>query len=157
MNLFILDECPIKAAAYNADRHVIKIILEAAQILSSVYRLQGYDAPYKLTHKNHPVTIWSRTSRGNFDWTVSHGLALCAEYTQRYGKVHKSQASIEWARDHSAKLVFDQQDLTPFAQAMPDEYKNKCAVTAYRNYYLGAKTHLFSWKNGTPAWVQNAL
>jgi hypothetical protein len=31
--------------------------------------------------------------------------------------------------------------------AMPDEYKTDSVVESYRNYYIGAKISLASWKN----------
>jgi hypothetical protein len=36
---------------------------------------------------------------------------------------------------------------------MPDEYKNKCSVTAYRSYYNGEKAYFAKWsKRETPSW-----
>lgn len=155
MNLFVLDSCPVKAAKQYCDRHCIKICLENSQLLCSVYQLQGIEAPYRLTHKNHPVSIWVRESRENFNWAVTHGLALCAEYTERYGKTHKCQSVIEWCRDNADKLTFDVSGPTPFAQAMPEEYKDPDSVKAYRRYYIFAKKHLHQWKQNRPNWIDN--
>ena len=150
MNIFVLDEDPHVAASMACDKHVVKMILETAQMLCAAAIAKGYEMPYGATHKHHPCTLWAGLSRGNWDWLVEHGIALCAEYTLRYGKVHKSQQIIEHARD--MKISFCNQQLTPFAQAMPPQYKNECAVTAYRAYYMGEKARFATWKTQTPDW-----
>ena len=150
MNIFVLDEDPHVAASMACDKHVVKMILETAQMLCAAAIAKGYEMPYGATHKHHPCTLWAGLSRGNWDWLVEHGMALCAEYTLRYGKVHKSQQIIEHARD--MKISFCNQQLTPFAQAMPPQYKNECAVTAYRAYYMGEKARFATWKTQTPDW-----
>ena len=150
MNIFVLEDDPIKSAQSQCDKHVVKMILETAQMLCTVAHRQGFDAPYRATHKNHPCTIWTRQSKQNWDWLVKHGLALCEEYTERYGKVHKSQQHIEWCQSLSIRLP--DTGLTPFAQAMPPQYKNKCPVTAYRAYYKGEKSGFATWKRNKPRW-----
>ena len=71
MNIFVLDEDVEKCAEYHCDKHVIKMILESAQMMSAVVRLNGHDTGYKLTHKNHPCTIWARKSLSNYIWLKS--------------------------------------------------------------------------------------
>jgi len=90
MQIFYTDSCPIVSAANLDDRRCIKMILESAQLLSSALILNGQEAPYKLTHKNHPCAVWARSSRENYIWLLRHFSALCNEYTFRYGKTHKS-------------------------------------------------------------------
>lgn len=68
MNIFVLDSDPEIAAKYHTDKHVIKMILESAQMMSTVVRYVGLDAGYKSTHLNHPCTIWARTSLSNWLW-----------------------------------------------------------------------------------------
>ena len=149
MNIFVLDRCPIKAAQYQCDRHVIKMVLETAQLLCSAFD----QAPYKKTHFNHPCAIWTRQSRPNYDWLIHHGFALGDEYRHRYNKVHKSVEVIEWCRSHANEIVFPQVDMTPFALAMPEHYKNEDPVVAYRNYYINDKAKIAKWKhNNMPAW-----
>ena len=75
---------------------------------------------------------------------------MSEEYTRRYGRVHKSQAVIEWCA--RLPIKFSDKEQTPFAQAMPQQYKNPCAVTAYRAYYHGEKAAFATWKSDTPAW-----
>lgn len=154
MNIFILDNNPKRAAQFHVDRHIVKMPLETAQLLCSVHHMSGTInmIPYKLTHKNHPCSVWARQSLSNYKWLCELGLELCYEYTHRYGKVHKCQAVIKWCEENLPNIADN--GLTPFAQAMPDKFKNRDHVAAYRGYYLGEKNHLFSWKNRElPSWV----
>lgn len=147
MNIFILDRDPVLAAQMVIDKHLVKMPLETAQLLCTVSVLLGGTAPYKPTHKNHPSTLWTKESLGNWNWVYTHGLGLCKEYTRRYGKVHKCQEIIELMGTSGAKP--EGEKLTEFRQVMPDKYKCDDAVEAYRAYYLGEKVHMASWK--TPA------
>lgn len=142
MNIFVLDLDPKIAATQLIDKHVVKMVLETAQLLSSVCNLIAGEkvAQYKTTHKNHPCTVWARTSQQNFDWLVQHGLAIAAEYTKRYKKVHKSQAVIEWCRDNAPQLP--DIGLTKFAMAMPEQYRTDDPVESYRRYYQAEKLPL---------------
>lgn len=126
--------------------------LETAQLLCSPF-LPHHFPPYKRTHLNHPCAIWVRESRSNFRWLCQHGSALAREYTYRYGKMHKSQAVIEWCRDHESCLLFTKTDQTPVTQAMPDQYKTLDPVEAYRAYYRGSKIKFARWtKREKPSW-----
>ena len=142
MNIFALNLDPQKAAELLIDKHVVKMTLETAQLLSAVCNLSAgvQVAPYKTTHKNHPCTLWVLASKQNFNWLVGHGLAIACEYTKRYKKIHKSQAVIEWCRDNAPDLP--DIGLTPFALAMPEEYRCNDACTAYRAYYIAEKLQL---------------
>ena len=150
MNIFILHKNPKKAAQMQCDKHVVKMILETAQMLCTIAHNKGIDAPYRATHKRHPCTLWAGMSKQNWNWLITHGLALCSEYTSRYGKIHKSQQHIEWCK--SLDIDLPNTGLTPFAQAMPAQYKNSCAVTAYRAYYHGEKATIATWKKNKPKW-----
>lgn len=150
MNIFILDDSPAIAARMLCDKHVVKMILESAQLLCTVY---GVGAPYKPTHKNHPCTKWVRESQQNYDWLCAHAHEMCAEYERRYKKIHKSKAVISFC---SVLSTLPNVGLTQFAQAMPDQYKNNSAVTAYRNYYIGEKSKFAVWKHcAQPNWWVN--
>jgi hypothetical protein len=147
MNIFVLDNDPFKAAEYQCDKHVVKMVLETAQLLCSAHET----APYKRTHYKHPCAIWTRSSLSNYMWLCEHGLGLAREYTFRYNKVHKSTEVIEWARLNMPNIL--NLGLLPFAQAMPDKYKHEDAVVAYRNYYIHEKARLATWKHSAcPAW-----
>jgi hypothetical protein len=156
MNIFVLSEKPKEAAKYHVDRHIVKMPLETAQLLCTAHHLSDscFEAPYTPTHKNHPCSKWTRTSQSNYLWLCNLGLELCYEYSHRYGKVHKCQAVIFQCFQNIPDIP--SLGLTPFVQAMPDEFKNPDPVKAYRDYYMGAKKHLFSWKNReAPLWIEN--
>jgi hypothetical protein len=153
MNIFFLDTAPEKIAEYHCDKHVVKMILETAQLLCGAHRVSGSDAPYKLSHKNHPCAVWSRQSAENYQYLCQIGIALCTEYTHRYGKQHKSGDVILWCSANIPDIPFNV-GLTPPPLAMPDEYKVAgCPVSSYRNYYKGAKVQFAKWtKRETPEW-----
>jgi hypothetical protein len=149
MNIFALDLDPKIAARYHCDKHVVKMILETSQILCTVLHQRGIDAPYKPTHRNHPCTIWAGECRENFSWLLSLGINLAREYTNRFRKRHASEAVLDFAMLHTHSLPDG--TLTPFAQAMPDEFKHSDPITAYRNYYRVAKADLLTYKySSTP-------
>lgn len=157
MNIFILDENPMKCAQYHCDKHVVKMILETAQLLCGSHWVSNSSAPYKLSHKNHPCSIWTRECIENYVWLCDLGIKLCEEYTYRYNKTHKSQQIIEWCMINLPNLE-ENGNITPFALAMPDEFKVKCPVESYRNYYKGAKSSLASWKRrNKPEWFEEIL
>lgn len=150
MNIFVLHKEPEKAAHMACDQHVVKMILETAQMMCTVVASYGHNTPYRPTHAKHPCTIWAGRSRANWDWLVEYGMELCEEYTKRYGKTHKSQSVIE--RCAMTHIDLPNIPRTPFAQAMPEQYRNECAVTAYRAYYHGEKAAFATWKTQTPDW-----
>jgi hypothetical protein len=156
MNIFVLDLNQELCAQYHVDRHVVKMILETAQLLCTSLRFYGADYGYKMTHINHPCSIWARESRENFNWLKKLGMELCKEYTFRFGKIHKSQEVIEKAfceNIFSKKIIAE--GLTEFAQAMPENYKGNEPVIAYRNYYKNEKKHLFKYtKRDAPKWLE---
>ena len=149
MNIFYLDHDVTKCAKYHVDRHVVKMIVESTQILCSAYYFTGENnaSPYKLTHGNHPCCIWARTSLSNWLWLKDLALALCTEYTYRYGKKHKCQAII-----HSLKTpALSDYGFTKIACVMDEQYIiSDDAVENYRNYYRHGKRHLWNWKGRNP-------
>ena len=166
MNLFILSLIPTEAAEAYMDKHVSKIILEAVQMLCTTMRVLVPDTPikdalYKQAHLNHPVSIWVRTSRDNFIWTLDIVEALHEEWRFRYGhpetKQHRSYAVAQLLRHHVPRdelFPCPRAGLTPFALAMPDEYKarNGNAVESYRAYYMSPeKRRIATWKKNRPA------
>ncbi len=177
MNIFVLDSKPRLAAEYHCDKHVIKMILESAQLLSTAHRvldgtecirispggrkLKDYklddlvkdELLYKATHVNHPCAIWAREAVGNYIWLHDLFYCLCKEYTLRYNKIHLTESKLlDLLCEYPQKISGG--PITPFVQAMPDEYKvSDDAVTAYRNYYLNDKADIAVWKySQTPFW-----
>jgi hypothetical protein len=154
MNIFALDNNPRKCAEYHVDKHVVKMILETAQLLCGSHWVTGTEAPYKLSHKNHPSAIWTRECIENYDWLCELGLELCAEYTHRYDKTHKSEAIIHWCVENKPNVP-SKDNKTPFAMAMPDECKIGPPVASYRQYYMVEKRSFATWKNReTPNWFK---
>jgi hypothetical protein len=202
MNLFILSLDPAKTAEYMMDKHIAKIILEAVQMLCTTQRLlagagagAGECDPcvYKIAHKNHPVTIWCRAAQANFIWTLDLIDAMHAEWKYRYGhpahKQHKSYIVAQYLRQNIPPAsAFEQVRvpgiMTPFALAMPDEFKVRVrssssissdtppatgtshghdiydAVASYRSYYLSEpKRRIAKWGKlrGMPLWYARGL
>ena len=140
MNIFYLDKCPNKAAKYQYNKHVVKMILESAQMLCAAHHILGNpdDVPYKLAHKNHPSTIWVRENSLHYDWLYEHFVALSREYYKRYNKTHLSYTKCyEPLMNHPENIPHEPFEQPP--QCMPDEYKDKCSIKAYWNYYIGEK------------------
>ena len=122
------------------DRHVVKIILESAQLLSTAHReLDGNEwadshSLYKTTHKNHPSAVWARSGKPHYDWLYDHFVALCNEYSYRYGKIHLSDEKFRRVLDYAPPSILHTEFTEP-PQCMPDEYKHDDTVTAYQDYY----------------------
>ena len=158
MNRFVLDENPQKAAMYHNDKHVVKMCLEEAQMLSTAHHMSFSGITedfasriYKATHVNHPCSIWVRQSEQNYLWALSLFESLCAEYTYRYGKVHKSFSLyplLSQIPSHMPSI-----GLTPFPQAMPEYCKRQSSVEAYQAYYVLEKADIAKWtKREKPEW-----
>lgn len=153
MNIFILDRDPVVAAQLQCNKHIVKMLLESAQMMATIARKQGVESRYKSTHPDHPCTVWAGKSRGNYEWLSLHALALCEEYTYRYGKIHKSQEVIEGLLKVATKLPSGSSE---FVQCMPDEHKASCAVKAYQKYY-NTKTFAKWSKRDVPSWYSQII
>ena len=147
MNLFILSLIQREIAEYMMDKHVSKILLEAVQMLCSAKRILDPEDEetnaclYKMAHKNHPVTIWVRTSLANYMWTLDLVEELHKEWRYRYDhpdtKFHKSYLVAQILRANlPSPEKFEAEGLTQFALAMPDKYKTDDPIQSYRNYYM---------------------
>ena len=177
MNIFYIHENPVQAAQWMVDKHVVKMILESAQLLSTAHRiLDGeettklsdtgrkqkrfklYDARenvlYSATHINHPSAIWCRSSIENYNWLVDHFYALMQEYTYRYEKEHKCYGELSYMLCSPPKNMTEY-DMTPMPSCMDDKYIiSDDPIINYRNYYKSGKTHLHKWKKReAPEWI----
>jgi len=153
MNLFILSLIHYEIALYMMDKHVSKILIEAVQMLCTALHVLEpgqHTGIYKMTHKNHPVTVWCRESKENFEWTLQLIECLHEEWRFRYNhtKIHKSYIMAMYLKEHIPS-EFPSKGLTPFALAMPDEYKRDDPVESYRLYYKSKKA-IASWKQRSP-------
>ena len=164
MNIFILSLCVKTCAEYMIDKHISKIILECAQMLCTTKHIldpENIDSEkiYKIVHKNHPCTIWVRNSYENYMWTISLVEAMHNEWKYRYNhpenKLHKSYLVVQYLKENPPPInSFPNKGITPFAQAMPIEFKRATAVEAYRLYYQSEpKRKLATWKKrDKPYW-----
>ena len=157
MNLFYLHTDPTIAAQMMCDKHVVKMILETAQMLSTAHReLDGDenvpDTLYKRTHKNHPSSKWVRASAANYAWAYDHFTALCDEYTHRYGKTHLTDKKLRGALSAPPRGIQHGFWFSEPPQCMPDEYKQDDTVEAYRAYYQSPDKQRFAaWTKTRPA------
>jgi hypothetical protein len=144
MNIFVLDLDPVKAARAMDCVRVPKMVVESAQMMASALRRHGATdeqmpltksgTPYKGGYHHHPCTVWAGDSQENWMWLAHHAMQLCEEYYKRFNKMHACTDPIY----HMIGLqkIIPNTELTPFAQAMPDEYKDDDPVVAYRTYYM---------------------
>lgn len=157
MNIFYIDNDPQISAICMVDSHVVKMILETAQMLSTAHRIvDNNNSPYmyKATHINHPSTKWARETEGNYIWLVSHFKYLGDEYQYRYGKIHKSISVLYDILIDSPKNI-PKLPMTKMPCAIPKEYIiSDDPVENYRNYYIHGKSHLHKWtKRNPPEWL----
>jgi len=177
MNIFYLDESPKICAQQHVDKHVVKMIIEYAQLMSTAHRMLDGDeyidassgrrikrwkhpsdnmeqVLYKASHINHPSAVWARETVANYVWLYDLWLELCAEYTHRYGKVHMTQQKLEDILSKPPSNI-KAGEKTTMPQAMPDDAKMKNSIEAYRNYYNIYKSYMASWKKrNTPFWYK---
>ena len=164
MNIFVTNQCPIQSARNLPDKHIVKMPLETCQMLSIIYsdwyygigQLHKLDCtPYRTAHgafRKHPCTQWAAESYWNLSWLISHGMALCDEYTARFHKHHACQPAIaeaitifEAAFDFNVDIYKDSLPMT-FTRAMPESLKFDTTIdtiTAYKRY-LNTKPWLAS-------------
>jgi len=185
MNIFILDENPVLAAQLQCDKHVVKMIVESAQMLSTAHRmLDGvktkrpsksgktmvtyYEHPnsnlehtlYKAVHFGHPCTVWTMESITNYHWHYRHFIALCKEYEYRYGKEHATYGLLkDVLKEQPANIPIN--TLTPFKLAMgaaPDCINENDPVGSYRAFYQTKQDRFkMVWsKREVPEWFEAA-
>ena len=172
MNIFVTDESPVKSAQVLPDKHIVKMPLECCQMLSIVASDKwghGYGTlpktdgtPYatdKGAFRNHPCTIWTNETIANARWLIRHGLALCEEYSNRYGKIHSCLHTLSHANKIFPLDATHQSKLTPFVRAMPEEFKfdtNISTIEAYK-MYIASKPwvcdNYLRLPNRKPEWV----
>lgn len=179
MNIFYLSHNANECAEFHADKHVVKMCIEYAQLLSTAHRvvdgqlwygvnakgrkLQRYFHPdsimnstlYKACHVNHPSAVWVRMSNENYNWLYELWMALCNEYTHRYGKIHASQEKLEYylllppMKIPQGKFT----EPTPAMKAYPECIVENDSLTSYRNFYWEDKRKFAKWtKRDKPDW-----
>ena len=174
MNIFFLSECPREAATMMCDKHVVKMILETCQLLSTAHNvLDGEGSgPYKTTHVNHPCAVCARETMANYRWLHDHLLALLDEYNYRYGRYHACNP-ISVLLDECPDNITLTTTLTLPPLCMPDGCKvgrnnlqaqaltiaeaiSSEVVLSYRNYYARDKAHLLKYtRRLAPLWIED--
>ena len=149
MNIFFVDQDPVKAAQALVDQHANKQVVESCQMLANCYSLEelaSNDCPKtkkgndrKYSYFNHPCSIWTRKTINNFNWLLNHSIALEEERMYRGFNPHFSISFIEWCVNNPPDLT--NAELTPPAQAFGewDYLRGDDPVEAYRRYYNIAK------------------
>ena len=150
MNIFYLDRDPYKAAEIQYNKHVVKMILESAQMLCTAHHHydNGHNVPYKKAHYNHPSSIWCRETSAQYYWLFEHMLALGNEYTKRYNKRHLSiEKCFDVLKNCPVGMPLGNKFEQP-PQCMPDEFKRSNAIHGYWTYYIIEKAKIIN-KNET--------
>jgi len=156
MNIFVLDYNPVTAAKLHNNKHVVKMILESAQMLCTIHDKLGDTTPYRPTHSNHPCTLWAGESKQNYQWLTTLASSLNDEFMYRFGhdEPHKSWEAIDGLPDIGDRLP--DIGLTPFALAMPDYCKVGDTVESYRNYYIAEKLNIAQYTlRKVPEWLED--
>lgn len=181
MNIFFLSECPVKAAKMQCSKHIVKMALESAQMLSSTHRIldgvktsrlsksgnstvKHWTHPtwdhvlYKASHVGHPCTQWTMATKKNYEWHFLHWKAISNEYSHRYGKIHASWSKLKDVLSLAPENIADGKMTSP-ALAMPEEFKMECPVESYRNYYFSKSENFkMEWHNSeTPKWFKERM
>lgn len=175
MNIFYLDSNPATCAEYHCDKHVVKMIVEYAQLLSTAHRVidgnhcrgisktgrkqSTFVLPddreftlYRATHINHPSAVWVRESVDHYNWLYSLWINLMQEYTTRYSKQHATSRLINDLKNAPTNLAAS--GFVDPPPCMPDYCKvTGDSVQSYRNYYNNEKAHFTKWKLNKPLWV----
>jgi hypothetical protein len=159
MNIFYLDSDPVKSAELHCDKHVVKMIIEYAQLMSTAHRvLDGemyVDKTANNRHINHPSNIWIRSSDSHYQFVYDMFVALCNEYTHRYGRTHLTEEKLKDILQHLPNTIASTDFVEP-PQAMPDDVKTSNTVDAYQNYYRVYKKNFAKWTDRmTPAFMEN--
>lgn len=182
MNIFVLDRDPVKAAQLQCDKHVNKMLLESAQMLSTAHRVldgvetrvpsksgkttvkywrlpdEREDVLYKAVHVNHPCTQWTMRSSDNYNWHYVHYVALAREFKYRFDKDHRSYVELNWSLSRLPNNIRVGL-MTPFAFAMgsnPECINEEDPVASYRAFYQTKQDRFtMKWtKRDVPEWFQ---
>ena len=159
MNIFVLDNDPVVAASYMDCQRVPKMVVESVQMMAcaiirhgatpDMMPLTSKGTPHRGGYHHHPCSRWAGDNRANYLWLTKHALALCNEYKKRFGKQHACYKAI--VQLGLMRNMIPDGSMTPFALAMPDEFKSDDAVESYRDYYQ-SKDNVHYRHSEQPAW-----
>lgn len=185
MNIFYLHNDPETCAQMHNDKHVVKMILEYAQLLSTAHRvIDGVEEQalsksgrkqkvwrlddhrenviYKASHINHPSAKWARHGEQNYRWLFTMWTHLLNEYTYRYGKHHTAERLLTYLARPPKNINMEERYTSPW-RAMPEQYKvarstPNYTIESYRAYYLGEKVKMSRWTNrAMPEWFADGI
>jgi hypothetical protein len=158
MNVFVCDKDPVKSAKYLADIHVVKMVLESAQLLSTVCAEKNiyFNGIYKSTHKSHPCVLAMKNDPNYLSWVSQHGLALADEYSNRFHKTHKSlsiikNASLSLIKEGLMPAITNIYSINEFPRAVFDEFKILPVTEAYQKHLNKKYSEL--WKPNRAKWT----
>jgi hypothetical protein len=164
VNLFYLDSDPKKCAQYYCDRHVNKIMVEIAQMLSQAHYDFGNEIPpYKKSKLIKPqilIYTWITESRGNYIFAGKLALELLEEYKYRYNKeTHACIYPLAWLTSHIPLRLPDKGQtkfkLTNNVFAYEDYFSE---IEASRFVYVDYKCKKDRWtKRPKPEWYDRYL
>lgn len=186
MNIFVLDKKPSKAAQYHCNKHVVKMILETSQLLNTACWIcllhkrdkkisdfkkqkdiqdwlfenvtEGLRPPWRMTHINHPCSVWTRASMDNYWWLGELGINLLVEYHKRYKKRHSTIKVFDWLFMYPPDLP--NVGPTPHPICVPEIYKaGEDVIKSYRNFYVGDKSRFAKWEPRAeiPEWYNEGI
>ena len=170
MNIFFLDRTPTTCAQYHNDKHVVKMVIEYAQLLSTAHRVldgqQYWDKTkngrrikrykmfnkfldtelYLAAHVRHPSAIWTRQSIHHYNWLHDLWFALCKEYEYRYNREHLTYTKLNKILLKAPKgMPRDEWSDPP--PAMPDDCKiDGDSLASYHKYYREHKSGFNNFK-----------
>ena len=167
MNIFYLHLDPVESAKLHCDKHVVKMIIEYAQMLSTAHRMldgkEYIDASsgrrikrwkhpnsnmdgvlYKASHINHPSAQWVRQNAIQYQYMYDMFTALCDEYTFRYGKTHMTDTKLRvLLNELPSNIILGTWNPPP--QCMPEDVKMMSSILAYHKYYAKYKKNFAVW------------
>lgn len=173
MNRFILAEGLRDSARYMCDQHIRKMIVEEAQMLSTVVRaaypeiVDAFPELYASCYEHHPCTVWAGLNQGN--WRVAYGLwlSMSSEYLERFGGLHgtyrKLAAPLACVEQTTGFSRLPRVGRTPHPQCFGDHTHLKTnetwPVRAYRMYYVVKEATFkrpMTWtRTPRPAWLDD--
>jgi hypothetical protein len=180
MNIFILDDDPVKAAKDLCDKHVrSKMIIESAIALQSCFdqdQLSHSSCPRTKTGKirkskggyaNHPSSVWARKTSANFFWLLEHTKTMLRERYERWpqSEEHFTGDFVNWVDKNKSNACVEGGSITPYAIAINKDkncwkisgFENFSAKEKYRHYYVFDKPFA-TWTNKSkPLWFQEIL
>jgi len=180
LNIFYLHDDPWECAKQHCDKHVVKMVIEYAQLLSTAHRMidgveyegrtqtgrrvRRWSLPgqadenviYKASHINHPSAQWARSNDNNYIWLLELWYALSYEYEHRYGREHLTFTKLKDVLNRVPANMSEGDFVRP-PPAMPDYCKCTDVIDSYRTYYINEKARFAKWTNReTPEWFEIA-